>query len=283
MKRLLLLFLLCITHSAIFAQTLKSENYTLTNMAEMRIEANFSKHFKIRNQGIHVELSQEVYARLYESTYSQTNNSTNTVSPYFRRSYTSVGIKYVPNNYLHVGAEYTLKIMGNKFTASDGTPNSADEFIKHRVSGYVSGQYVIDDWKFSLRERLDANMRMDSVNLHERPQTTLLLRHKIQAQYTVPGKPIKAYAFVELWNTLNQPVKYINTYSGKKFEQYISDVHLQAGIKWRADKLNTIGVAYRYAYGYTRDVNITHTKSNIEITHARGHGHYLILTYDLDW
>jgi hypothetical protein len=160
---------------------------------------------------------------------------------------------------------------------------------------YVSGHYAVDEWKFSLREKLDANIRTDSINPHERPQTTLTLRHKLQAQYSVPGRPLKAYAYVELWNTLNQPVKYLNTYAGvdkdgnatayagKSFGQYLCSVRAQAGLRWRVDKCNSLGIAYRFTYDYSRDINITKSKQLIELTNARGFGHYIVVSYDLDW
>lgn len=281
---------------AAFAQGLKSEDNTTTNAAELRVDASFTKHFK--HQGVNLYLSEEIFSRLYESTYSELSDATTNVSPYFRRSYTTVGLSYAPVPYLRMGAQYTLKVYGNKFTASDGSANPANKFLRHRATFYLTGQYSVGDWKFSLRERLDANIRTDSVNLHEKPNTDLILRHKLQAQYSIPGQPLKVYANVELFNTLNAPVKYLNTYGtkqyltdgttanpyyGRQFGQYLSEVRAQAGVNWRIDKLNTIGFAYRFVYGYSRDVNITKKNSHIELTNAKSYGHYLILSYDLDW
>lgn len=277
---------------------MKSVDNTATNAAELRIEANFTKHFKMHDQGINLYFGEAIFSRLYEQTDGQS------IAPYFRRSYTTVGLSYAPLPYLRIGADYTLKVYGNKFTASDGTANAANEFLRHRASFYVTGQYTVDNWKFSLREKLDANIRTDSVNLHEKPQTELILRHRLQAQYSVPGKPLKAYASVELWNTLNQPVKYLNTYAVKNaylkdgssnpyygqtnpFGQYINEVRAQAGLRWRIDKRNTLSLAYRFTYGYSRDINITKpgkTWANyIELTNAKSYGHFILVTYDLDW
>ena len=297
--RKLLPILLCLAATQLAtAQYLKSEDNTSTNAAELRVEANFTKHFKVQGQGLNLYLSEAVFSRLYESTYSQLENKTSNVSPYFRRSYTTVGLSYAPIDYLRIGADYTLKVYGNKLTTTKNgvtTANPADEFLRHRASIYLTGQYSMDNWKFSLREKLDANIRTDSVNLHEKPQTELLLRHRLMAQYSFPGKPLKAYASVELWNTLNQPVKYLNTYAGKdkdgnatayagkQFGQYVSEVRAQAGLRWRLDKMNTLSLAYRFTYGYSRDINITKGKSLIELTNAKSYGHYLILIYDLDW
>lgn len=300
-QRWALLVLSLLTWHVSFAQGLKSEDYTGTNAMELRVEAIITKHFKVRNQSINVHLRQTVFSRLYESTYSQLDDATTAVSPYFRRSYTSLGISYAPIPYLRMGAEYTLKVYGNKLKTSAGTANLPGEYLRHRASFTLTGQYTYMNWKFSLRERLDANFRTDSVNLHENPQTDLLLRHKLQMQYAIPGKPLKLHTYVELWNTLNQPVKYLNTYAGvdkdgnetayagKSFGQYLKEVRVQAGLQWRVDRCNSLGIAYRFAYGYSRKTNIIKNDAAkkypgfIELTHAKSFCHYIVLTYDLDW
>lgn len=296
MKRLAFVsVLMLLLPLSVGAQGLKSEDYTTTHLAEMRVEVGFTKHFKVHNQGINIHLSEEIYSRLYESTYSELAENTEAIAPYFRRSYTTIGLSYTPIPYLRIGADYTLKVYGNKFTASNGAAKSADEFLRHRVAVYATAQYSIDEWKFSLREKLDLNIRTDSVNTNECPPADLTLRHKVQAQYSIPGKPLKAYASVELWNTLNQPTDYLNAYAGidnngnptayagKTFGQYLSEVRAQVGLTWRVDKCNSLGFAYRFMYGYSRDVNITKAKQHIELSHDRSFGHYLIVSYDLDW
>ena len=304
--RKILPILLCLAVAPLHAQSLKSEDNTTTTAAELRVEANFTKHFSVHKQGINLYFGEAVFSRLSERTYSTLSATTTDVPAYFRRSYTTVGLNYTPRPPLRIGADYTLKILGNKLTTTDGTTgtaNPANEFLRHRAAFYLTGYYTYQDWKFSLREKLDMNIRTDSVNLHEKPQAEFTLRHKLQAQYSFPGKPLKAGAYVELWNTLNQPVKYLNTYAGKDkdgnatayagkpFGQYLSEVRAQIGLSWRIDKCNSLALAYRYVYGYSRDINITKTKvengeqkgGNIELTHARSHGHYIVLTYNLDW
>lgn len=293
-----LLILSLFTFQLSSAQGLKSVDETTTNLVELRVEANFTKHFKVNNQGINLYLGEAVFSRLYESTYSSLADATTPVAPYFRRSYTTIGLNYTPIPYLRIGAQYTLKVYGNKLsTTQDGVTvaNPANRYLRHRPTFYLTGYYVTGDWKFSLRERLDANIRTDSVNLHEKPRAALYLRHKLQAQYSIPGKPVKVYAYVELWNTLNEPVKYLNTYAGvdkngnatayagKTFGQYLNEIRAQVGVSWRVDKMNTLGLAYRYMYAQSRDINITKNKTLIELTNATAHGHNIVLSYDLDW
>jgi len=289
MQRILII-LLSLLPLATFAQGLKSEENTTTNLMEMQVEAKFAKHFK--HQHITLYLTEKIYSRLYESLYNESTKATSAASPYLRRSHTSLGLNYKPIPYFQTGAAYTLILHADKIAANSNLP---DEFLRHRVTAHVTGMYDVEDWKFSLRERLDANIRTDSVNRHEKPQTALVLRHKLQAQYSIPGQPLKTYAYVELWNTLNQPVNYLNTYAGvdddgnatayagKQFGQYLSEVRTQIGLSWRIDKLNTIGLAYRFRYSYNRDINITKSKGLIELTHARNFGHFIILSYNLNW
>ena len=306
--RKILPILLCLAVAPLHAQSLKSEDNTTTTVAELRVEANFTKHFSVHKQGINLYFGEAVFSRLSERTTTLSHIGSGdqlqpdtSYAPYFRRSYTTVGLNYTPIPYLRMGAEYTLKIYGNKFTTiQNGTTvsNPASEYLRHRATFYLTGYYTLGDWKFSLRERLDANIRTDSVNTHEKPKAELLLRHKLQAQYSIPGKPIKTYAYIELWNTLNQPVKYLNRYGvseylndgttanpyyGKTFGQYLSEVRTQLGVNWRIDKLNTLSLAYRFTYGYSRDIDITHNKGLIKLTNAESYGHYIVLTYDLDW
>ena len=175
------LFLLSIfTFQLAQAQALSSEDNTTSHYAELRAQATFTKHFNVRNQSIHLYFGEEIFSRPFESTYSQLDASTSNNPQYFRRSYTTVGVSYAPISHLRLGAQYTLKILGNKFTASDGTSNSANEFLRHRATFFVTGSYTYEDWKFSLRERLDANFRTDSVNLHEsrRQSSTSATRSK---------------------------------------------------------------------------------------------------------
>ena len=308
MKRLLLPIIVCLVVCQLNAQGLKSVDETTTSLAELRVEANFTKHFSVHKQGINLYLSEAVFSRLAESTATQSHlgagsqlQPDTSYAPYFRRSYTTIGLNYTPIPYLRIGAEYTLKVYGNKLTATkDGTTvaNPASEYLRHRATFYLTGSYTYGDWKFSLRERLDANIRTDSVNLHEKPKAELLLRHKLQAQYSIPGKPVKVYTYVELWNTLNQPVNYLNAYGtgeylndgttanpyyGKKFGQYLSEVRAQVGVNWRVDKMNTLSLAYRFTYGNSRDIDLTHNKGFIKLSNDKSYGHYIVLSYDLDW
>ena len=112
-----LLILSLFTFQLSSAQGLKSVDETTTNLVELRVEANFTKHFKVNNQGINLYLGEAVFSRLYESTYSSLADATTPVAPYFRRSYTTIGLNYafsLDNEFIpHFG-------MGNMFPIEKG-------------------------------------------------------------------------------------------------------------------------------------------------------------------
>ena len=267
----IILLCLCGTVLSMKSQEMKSTEDLKIHAVELRVGADFVKHFD--HQNLTLSISEQVRSRLYETD----------AKPYFHASYTTVALNWHPIPYLKVGAGYTMRLFGDKGWSD---PN---EFIRHRPFITLTGQYKVGQWKFSLREKLDINCRTDSVNTSEKPKVALNLRHKLQAEYTFFAKPIKLYANCELKHTLNQPTEYINTAYVNSygetghFGQYVCNVRAYFGVRWRIDKLNSLDFAYRFNYGYDRDVNITHTKANVELTNQYEYTHALVITYKLDW
>lgn len=253
------------------SQEIKSSETEKTHAVEMRIGAAFTKHFD--HPKLSLGIFEQVRSRVYETD----------MNPYFHVSYTTLELNWHPIPYLKVGGGYTLRLFGNKGWSD---PN---EFLRHRAFITLTGQYKVGQWKFSLREKLDVNCRTDSVNTNEKPKTSLILRHKLQAEYTFFSKPIKLYANCELKHTLNQPLEYINSAYANSygetghFGQYLCNVRAYLGVRWRIDKLNSLDFAYRFNYGYDRDVNITRSKANVELTHSYEYTHAIVITYRLDW
>ena len=250
----------------IHAQELKSETTTKTHAFELRFGADFTKHFN--RPHLSLSLAEEIRSRLYE-----TNNS-----PYFSSSYTTVQLTWHPIDYLKLETGYTLRLLGDKGWTD---PN---EFLRHRVLFAVVGQVRLGQWKLSLRERLDVNMRTDSVNANEKNATDLRLRHRLQVDYTFRAKPVKLYASCELKNTLIAPTTYLNSVVGAgTYSQYLSDVRARLGVRWRLTKRSSLDFIYRFDYAYNRDINLTKAKQNIELTHAYEYAHILSIIYNFDW
>ena len=198
----------------------------------------------------------------------------------FNRSYTTLTLAYAPVQYVKIDAGYTLKIYGTKDWSD------YNEWLRHRVFFSVTGSYKWDLLKLSLRERAMCELRTDSVNQLEKNQYGWFLRSRLSAEFYVPGKPVKPYAWVEMTNTLNAP-EYQQYYKDNNpangGHQFICQVRTQAGVKWRVAKHSTLDFYYRFAWGNDRDINVTKKKQYIELTEKTTFRHSIGISYDLDW
>ena len=242
-----------------------SQEATTTNVAQVRLGASFDKKWK---NGLRLGVSEDLWFDAYNSM----------VGSHFRKSYTTLDFGYKPIDYVKLDLGYTLKILGPNSTWSDAKKVDANEWIRHRVFFSVTGSYSFDYAKIYLRERVQLDMRTDSVNLLEQNKFDWCLRSKVGTEFIVPGKPVKPYLWVELINTLNVP-----EYQRRNGHQFISSVRTQAGVKWRLTRLSSLDFFYRFTYGYDRDINITKKKGYIELTEETLYMHTLGVRYNLDW
>lgn len=233
--------------------------------AQLRFGAEFNK--KWRN-GLRLGVSEDLRFDLYNSA----------VGPHFRKSYTTLDFGYKPIDYLKLDVGYTLRIIGADSTWSATKKADPNEWIRHRLFFSATGSYTFRYAKIFLRERVQLDMRTDSVNLLEKNKYNVLLRSKIGTEFIIPGKPVKPYLWLELINTLNAP-----EYQQKDGRQFITDIHTQAGVKWRLTRRSSLDFFYRFSYGYDRDINITKKKGNIELTEEKCFMHSIGIYYNLDW
>ena len=245
---------------------------TMEQSVEIRVGADFSKKWK---NGLSLSLSEDVRVGLYDklSGVNAKDEFVDTVNgPAFNKSYTTVALAYSPIKYLKFDVGYTLRLLGGKDWSD------YNEYLRHRTHIGLTGIYDTHYVKLSLRERLLCDIRTDSVNLLEKQQYEWLLRSRLAAEFYVPGKPVKPYAWIELENTLNA-----TEYQQKEGHQYISQVRTQAGVKWRLSRRSILDFYYRFQYGYNRDVNITKRKGYIQLTEETSYLHAIGVTYNLDW
>lgn len=245
---------------------------TMEQSVEIRVGADFSKKWK---NGLSLSLSEDVRVGLYDklSGVNAKDEFVDTVNgPAFNKSYTTVSLAYSPIKYLKFDVGYTLRLLGGKDWSD------YNEYLRHRLHIGLTGIYDTHYVKLSLRERLLCDIRTDSVNLLEKQQYEWLLRSRLAAEFYVPGKPVKPYAWIELENTLNT-----TEYQQKDGHQYISQVRTQAGVKWRLSRRSSLDFYYRFQYGYNRDVNITKRKGYIQLTEETSYLHAIGVTYNLDW
>ena len=257
----------------IYAWTYSSIEQEATHSAQMRFGAEFTKKW---DNGLRLGFSEEMRFDLYNS---ETGAS-------FNHSYTTLHLAYAPISYFKFDVGYMLKIHGPNKEWSDEKKADYNEWLRHRVFFSATGSYATDYVKIHLRERALVEMRTDSVNPLEKNQYNWQLRSKLGADFYIPGRPLKPYAWVEVINTLNAPEyqqKYKNNDPANKGHQYICAVRSQVGIKWRLSKLSSLDFYYRFTYSYDRDINITKNKGYIELEEDKLYQHAIGVTYDLSW
>lgn len=263
--RLLLVAALLMLSVGARAWDYKSEESETVNAVQLRTAFDMDKSW---HNGLKLNFSEELRFDVYNSLKG----------PSFKTSYTTLSLQYQPVKYVKMDLGYTLKINGPGSTWSDAKRSDANRWIRHRGFVSVTGAYQIDFVKLSLRERVLMEARTDSVNPLEKNKLNWQLRSRLCADFSVPGKPVKPYVWVELINTLNAP-----EYQQKNGHQFISDVRTQAGVKWRLTRMSSLDFFYRFTYGYDRDINVTRKKGYIELTETTLYQHAIGISYNLDW
>ena len=240
MKRFISICLLFIP-IAIAAQEIESDTTNSSQYAEAHIIASFVKSF---DHGLSLTLEEEIR------------------SVPTHRSHTSIGLGYTPIQYLSLSAAYVLKLYGNQGW------DDVNKFLRHRVNLDVIGQLSVGQWKLSLRERLMLDARADEIDLREKNRVDYVLRSRLQAVYAIPNKPLSIVGKMEVFNTLN----------AKYFGQYINELRPEIGLQWKVNKQNTLSLAYRYNYVYSRNIDMLDS-GKVALEHEYEHKHVVLLTY----
>lgn len=203
------------------------------------------------------------------------------------RSHTTIGLGYAPLPYLSMYAGYTLKLYGNQGWTD---PN---KYLRHRANVSMTAQVKVGQWGLSLREGVMLDARADEVDKREKNNVDFTLRSRVQASYAIPKSPLSIVAKVEMLNTLNAPVAYVNSIveqqidkgmasSQDKYGQYISEWRPELGLQWKINKQHTLSLSYRFNYIYGRDIEVVET-GDVNLTHAYTHKHLILLAYKLGW
>ncbi len=259
MKRFLSILFL-IFPLVVSAQTIVSETTSHTQTPEAHLFATFVKSFK---HGLSLTLEEEIR------------------SAPTHRSHTTIALGYQPIEYFNLYAGYTVKLYGNQGWTD---PN---KFIRHRANVLLTGQVKLGQWNLSVREGVMLDARADKIDTREKNVVDFTLRSRLQAVYSIPKTPLGIVAKFELLNTLNAPVKYINTImqdeaSFQDYGQYISELRPEVGLQWKINKKHSLTLAYRYNYIYGRDINILES-GDVELSHNYTAKHLILLSYKLGW
>lgn len=116
----------------------------------------------------------------------------------FNRLHTTLGINYKVNPYLKLGLGYALI---NPYSSN----NNSFKYPRHRFMADASGSLRLGDWRFSLKERLQATYHTGEMNLYQAPRTAWTLKSRLKLSYKGLRR-IEPYAFLEIRHMLNAPV-----------------------------------------------------------------------------
>lgn len=262
-------------------------NYSSTqnedrHAAQLRMEASYGKNWK---NGLGLKIEEDLRFDMVSHLTAETASATTTAltGPRFNKSYTTLSLSYKHPRFPYLKGEvgYTLKLT-NKDTLD------VKKFMRHRVFFGITGTYRHENWSFSLRERVQTEIRMDELDQHtatgyyEDNRANWYLRSRIKVTYHAVSKPVKPYLWVELVNTLNaNPLQqyYASNNTANAGQQYIRRVRTGVGVVWRLDRRNSLDFYYRFNYGYERDINVKPKKQTIHLTEEREFVHAIGVAY----
>ena len=257
-----ILIALAILPSFLFSQINITEKDTAIITPETHLFATFVKSFK---HGLSLTIEEEIR------------------SAPSHRAHTTVGLTYVPIQYVNIYAAYTLKLYGDQ-----GWSN-VDKYLRHRANLLVTGQVKLGQWNLSLREGVMLDARCDEVDQREKNQVDFTLRSRLQAVYSIPETPLGIVGKFEILNTLNAPVSYLNEtieFRGngeKEYGQYISELRPEVGLQWKINKQHSLTLTYRYNYLYDRGISIDDNTGDVTLTNKYTTKHLMLLAYKFVW
>lgn len=184
-----------------------------------------------------------------------------------------LSLSYKVNSYFRVKANYVLMAMYDTKRDDLGAITDRDWSLRHRFALDLVASYRMGRWKFSFRERVQTTIRTDSIDSREKVSPAWCLRHRLQAQYVFPDKPIKPYGYVELRNTLN-----VQDVVGKN---YLSRVRVGLGVEYQINARSQFDFYYMFDYSKDYDVGFTRNKGLLkEFTTELGYYHTLGVQYN---
>lgn len=174
------------------------------------------------------------------------------------RIHTFVGATYDIGKYFKVGGEY---ILINMYDSKD----RAWESNRHRANINIEGECKVGDFEFSLRERVQATFRTDSVNRYEKSNPEAILRSRFMASYQIPRSRWSPYLLFELHNTLNAPKPVANFKSDKyEVENYITRYRGGVGAKYRINRHNRLDFFYYIDFDRSYNIDYKGNKGDIK-------------------
>lgn len=170
----------------------------------------------------------------------------------FDKIVSSVGFGYKPWRFLKLEAQYGF--VNERTSKTNNGLKTIEWKIRHRLNFDVTGSVRVGRVKLSLRERLRAQFRADSVNKYEHSNPELSLRSRLKGTVNLNNARWEPYAFVEVYTTLNAPAvvrNYLN--SPLKYSNYINRVRLGLGTEMKLSNSSKLDFYYMCHFNRSYD------------------------------
>ena len=174
------------------------------------------------------------------------------------RIHTFVGATYDLNKHIKIGGEYILINMYD-------SQIKGWESSRHRANINVESEMEVGDFEFSLRERVQATFRTDSVNRYEKSNPEAILRSRLVATYKIPHSRWSPYLLFELHNTLNAPKAVANFKTDKySVDNYVTRYRGGVGVKYRVDRDHRLDFYYYFDFDRSYNIDYKGNKGNLK-------------------
>ena len=225
-------YILVAVATLVMCGTALAQNIPLTETSESDVQLRL-------RAGLEVPIGQK-----WEFSWSEQMRLHNNLSN-FDKIVSSVGFGYKPWRFLKLDAQYGLVNERTSKTDNDTGIKTTDWQIRHRLNFDVTGSVRWGRVKLSLRERLRAQFRSDSINKYEHANPELSLRSRLKGAVKLNNARWEPYAFVEIYTTLNAPAAVDNYITSPlKVDNYINRVRFAVGTEMKLNNSSKMDFYY---------------------------------------
>lgn len=178
-------------------------------------------------------------------------------------SYTEVGASYGALSFLKVGLSYTA-ILTMKGEA--GLPLHAMQYKsdwRHRGTLDLTFSGKAGQWKFSLRERVQATYKMEQSNPYQQAPVTWVLRNRLKVAYKSQRFPLEPYVYIEprlllngaSWGKIATSTDYGHATFGGYKDVYFNRYRVAIGSDWQVSDKHSLDIYLLYDYLNDKSIN----------------------------
>jgi len=172
------------------------------------------------NADISIKILPKLNATFEEELRTRDNSGT------IDRFESSLELSYKFNKYLKAGGGYSLI-----------NYNHPDDYweTRHRYFFFIQGEYSLNRFTFSLKERYQSTYRVGVSETSTRANPKLYLRSRLMATYDIRKSRFSPYCSAEFYYTLNNPT-----------ENQMNKIRYTIGSKFKLNKSSNLNIYYRY-------------------------------------